>query len=694
MNYAISDLITRLQKLAEHIGLTDSQWTALAGYLTLLGLIVSVVLVLLGVAALGAQLLPIIAEHKRKTALRNSELASVYQIGEIRGAVEYYIEPDCSPLDPASEEDLRQIIPVRTPLLRTLDGYLAQGGRRKYVLLLADSGMGKTSFLLNYFARHQLNHPSKNRGICLIPLNTENVEEKIKRLSDAKNTGIDPKEVTILLDAFDEDPAAQSDHRARLVTLMKACESFKNVVVTCRTQFFSSDEEIPKEPGVAVFAPHGAGDSGAYKFHKLYIAPFSDHQVSAYIKRRFPFWRFTHRRQAMDIVTTVSELSVRPMLLVAIPEIVKGRIDARHLVNLYEFLVEGWLEREKKVGIRKEELRPFSEFVAVFIYLNRSRKKKPERLSRDQLRNFMSAHASAVDSWKFEQRSFLNRDASGNLKFAHRSIMEYLFVSAFFNGEAKCLHNEWTDLMKHLFFSFVSSRGENALKTLDSYSLADFGKTKLFPCFSLRRRSDVAISIDGKELLAPLSLKLAPGIPTHAFQEVLEACNVAQRWLLIESVEAGMPCIRSYALDLTWHIPVDPRASAQESYDLFALDRYGIRADPHISSAGAPQQRKRVRLPSVHEFDFISKFSAGAAFLGRDWLYWTSDSTAAKEPVLVSLGIRPLNKNYLRCLGPKQRILPWVVANPTLYVYALEEEPVMLRDNMLRGVPIWVSIQG
>jgi hypothetical protein len=84
-----------------------------------------------------------------------------------------------------------------------------------------------------------------------------------------------------------------------------------------------------------------------------------------------------------------------------------------------------------------------------------------------------------------------------------------------------------------------------------------------------------------------------------------------------------MQCITCYALGLAWYIVVDARAAANESYEMFALNRNEIKTDFHICGR-LPESQESVRLPSVHEFDFISSFSGGAAFIGRDWLYWTS----------------------------------------------------------------------
>jgi len=53
-------------------------------------------------------------------------------------------------------------------------------------------------------------------------------------------------------------------------------------------------------------------------------------------------------------------------------------------------------------------------------------------------------------------RSLLNRDAEGNYKFAHRSIMEYLFVRRLVSGDEGCREEILTDQMKQFLVEILS----------------------------------------------------------------------------------------------------------------------------------------------------------------------------------------------------------------------------------------------
>ena len=60
---------------------------------------------------------------------------------------------------------------------------------------------------------------------------------------------------------------------------MVSCSSFSRVVITCRTQFFPRDEEIPVETGIRRgLGPRKAG-AECYEFVKLYLSPFDDQDV-------------------------------------------------------------------------------------------------------------------------------------------------------------------------------------------------------------------------------------------------------------------------------------------------------------------------------------------------------------------------------------------------------------------------------
>ncbi len=71
-----------------------------------------------------------------------------YAPEEISAATRYYVKPDCQNNDPAGAEDFRHQVTAREPLFGAIDRIATNPGKYKFVIFLADSGMGKTSFFL------------------------------------------------------------------------------------------------------------------------------------------------------------------------------------------------------------------------------------------------------------------------------------------------------------------------------------------------------------------------------------------------------------------------------------------------------------------------------------------------------------------------------------------------------------------
>ena len=115
----------------------------------------------------------------RRTLLYLS--GEAYSADDTRRYTRNYIRPDCQSVDPSGLEDFRRIVPTRVPLFSAMDLILHSPGTKRFLIVLADSGMGKTAFLLNYYARHRRRWPWRLRGIelKLVPLNQPNAGETI-----------------------------------------------------------------------------------------------------------------------------------------------------------------------------------------------------------------------------------------------------------------------------------------------------------------------------------------------------------------------------------------------------------------------------------------------------------------------------------------------------------------------------------
>jgi predicted NACHT family NTPase len=289
-------------------------------------------------------------------------LGDIYPEGIIERSTRYYIEPFCQSLDPAGSEEPRLTYGARQNLFTAIDDALNHPTEYRYLILLADSGMGKSSFLLNYYARHLRRR--RKFEMALVPLGIPDADKRIVEIQNKKST-------VLFLDALDEDTLAIVDHAARLRDLLKLTVDFQRVLITCRTQFFPKEEEIPQETGIVKVGPRAAGEKAQYVFHKLYLSPFNDEQVQAYLKRRYPFGQRRQRNMAHDMVLKIPQLIARPMLLAHIDDLVRANRQVQYSFELYEEMVDAWLLREEGIvpGLKKENLCQFSERLAVDLYL-------------------------------------------------------------------------------------------------------------------------------------------------------------------------------------------------------------------------------------------------------------------------------------------------------------------------------------
>lgn len=384
-------------------------------------------------------------------------LGTLFTEGQLERTIRYYIEPMCQDIDPAGAEEPRLVFGVRQRLFNALDEVLSHPTEFRYIFLLADSGMGKSSALINYYARN-LRRLRSRLQIELVPLGIPNADDLIAAIPERHNK-------ILFLDAFDEDTLAIVDHAERLRNLINATKGFQRVLITCRTQFFGKEEEIPIRTGILKVGARGAGESAEYFFHKMYISPFGESEIQRYLRKRYPVWHSKLRRRASRMVARVPNLAVRPMLLAHVDDLVSQNREAQSSVELYEEMTEAWLSREEGFIQNKADLRRFSESLAVDIFLNRSQR-GAERVAKSEIERFAKDWEIPIESWALTGRSLLNRDTEGNYKFAHRSIMEFFFLKALSQGDRRCIEVPWTDQMREFFLEGLTNNKPWALAIL------------------------------------------------------------------------------------------------------------------------------------------------------------------------------------------------------------------------------------
>lgn len=541
-------------------------------------------------------------DAKGASALETKTTIESFTDAEISEAVRHYIEPDATNVDPANEDDLRNFAFVREDIFSALDRTL-ESPDKVYLMVLADSGMGKTTLFLNFYARERARPKARRREIAVIPLGRSDADEQIKNISNKRTT-------ILLLDALDEDIEAIKDHGKRLRELMDLSADFKAVIVSCRTQFFSSDQALPSETGIARVAPKRAGATGTHLIKRFYLAPFNETQVEAYIKAVIPFYRIIARRRAHKLINRIPELAVRPMLLALLPDLLSNMGQFREIWDLYEFMVQSWLSRESN-WISPQDLLNASERVAVEVYLGRQLRQS-ERLPPEEFASLLSGMALPLETWKLKARSLLNRDAAGHYKFAHRSIMEFLFIRSLVGGDDRCANVQWTDMMCELFLSWGRSEGgvtaagqKRAKILLEGNGLLSTG---LFPLVST---ANPASRIDVQWAQRALGM-------AHHMRERAGIPVAWRKWTSRLIRHGNVVRLYDFSEGIVWQFAITSGIADK-----------GVYREPPIVSRGYTDGKGRLwGLPTLIEFrSFVETASAYAEIsLDIGEFYWLADA--------------------------------------------------------------------
>ena len=315
----------------------------------------------------------------------------------------------------------------------------------KFYLVLADSGMGKTTFMINLFVRYNsFFNLKKKHQIKLFPLGDKRVLDRIKQIKpeEAKNT-------ILLLDAFDEDPyiipqkedktltEAQA-FRKRLDEIIEVVQNFKEVVITNRTQFLPGEEDKPYELKIPRF-----DGEGYHELCKLYISPFDPNEIKKYVNKKYvslKFWNMSRKHHAKKIVENSPKLMVRPMLLNYINDLAKSEQNFKYTYQIYETLIDKWIERETKKyqnmenkDAFKKNLYRYSHQTAIEIY-NNYKQNKSLHLSKEAAIKISRKYDINLEDYEITGQSLLTRDAEYNWKFAHKSILAYFLAKKAFEN--------------------------------------------------------------------------------------------------------------------------------------------------------------------------------------------------------------------------------------------------------------------
>jgi hypothetical protein len=292
---------------------------------------------------------------KKLLSIRGERDAELARIGDVFGdpqeLARYYVEPKCQHHNPADRhEDQEPVSQVRAPAFEVINDFLRGdftplGDGRTQMFILADAGMGKTSLLMMIRLMHLMAFWPPGCDCLLLKLGKD-----LQRLTNHK----DKVHTVLLLDALDEDPLAWGAIEPRVVALLDATIKFRRVILSCRTQFFP-------ETGADAFGRPGRVEVGGYTCPMVFLSLFDEDQVRAYLRKRFPdHWHERllgqdnpQRLKAERLVASMQSLRFRPLLLAHIRDILDAGERNWNAYNLYQALVDKWLDREER-KLRKQ----------------------------------------------------------------------------------------------------------------------------------------------------------------------------------------------------------------------------------------------------------------------------------------------------------------------------------------------------
>lgn len=353
--------------------------------------------------------------------------------------VKYYVEPDLQGLSPQPGCDI-VCFPVPRESAFTLINKFLDGGSSEHrngghqLFLLADAGMGKSSFLLMIRLMRLAGFwPSIHH--CQLFRIDENVLERMAAVENKSET-------VLLLDALNEDRQARKRINERLMELLRAGEEFRRVIISCRTHFFPAvDSDVAGRLRLRALS--------GYNCPILYLSPFDTRQIRELIHKKLSrnkdkyigfrsFGAGKRRDQAFLMLAKMRELRNSPVLLRHIDFLLE--MDPQQDWNaytVYEALIQRGLARqlrrlrENGCGCLPERNELFHAFVRIARWMEEHNRIEIEE---KDLWELFCEDANTCWFEKFKPgRTLLHRTSKQAFRFNHATFREFLLAYALVN---------------------------------------------------------------------------------------------------------------------------------------------------------------------------------------------------------------------------------------------------------------------
>ena len=319
--------------------------------------------------------------------------------------------------------DRYKLIPTILSAIMPSKGELTN--RHFRYMILGGSGMGKSTFAASLCYAYLSTRKYRRKGLPLdifaINLDTNNLADIQLKIDEFKKIA-EPSKSILVLDSLDENRDAINDYETFMTKLENITDSFRAVIITCRTQFYERKQAEPTEG--ATEQPHRS----KMKLEVHYISPFTQKEAEDYLIGKFGLGSSKYVN-AHKLMGMTDDLMGRPLLLSYMDDLLDLAAKA-HPTNaqIYYEIIRHWLQKEIKFdplksNITLNELYRFTKSIAEYIYSQENR-----YITKDQFENFLRDSGFNASPFSFKGRTLLNRRNNGDIKFAHRSFLEFFIA--------------------------------------------------------------------------------------------------------------------------------------------------------------------------------------------------------------------------------------------------------------------------
>lgn len=332
--------------------------------------------------------------------------------------------------------------------------FINTGNNNNYLALLGDMGVGKSvaclyifeyicehfkSYVpilisLNSFALHKVGKDSFYQFLCEY-LNSKFSIDEIKELCKQQK-------LVFILDGFDEIGNTAnlnsiiSNYNLLITFFRMNCKT----VLTCRTHYFSNQEEINQVLSGSIEGTDFANYllCKEYPFNVIELLEFTPNEVIKLIRLLSPGQNINGIWKQICSIYDLRDLAKRAillkMILQTLPDLKKQNSPVSSY-TIYKFYTKKILRREvnnRKTGLEISEKERFISYIAFLMFKSNELVINTSKFHNEIISYFTNSIYSRDDlnSIKYDCRvaTFFSRDKNDNYQFMHKSFFEYYFA--------------------------------------------------------------------------------------------------------------------------------------------------------------------------------------------------------------------------------------------------------------------------